>query len=155
MNPEILKQLRDVHLPKAPSWWPLPPGYYLAFFVLLASVLLVGYFYKKKKPAWALRKNIQLELQAYEQSFLQTGDTKALQSNIGQLLRRVATKMGLMPTKNASLIDLCPRLEKLWGPSQTRELLELLEHNRFSNVSTLDGSYLLALANKKFKQCKL
>lgn len=42
-----LEQLRDIHLPAAPSWWPPAPGWWLVAVLALATLAWV---------AWALRR---------------------------------------------------------------------------------------------------
>lgn len=42
MNSAASLPLRDVHLPGAPGWWPLPPGWWLVLGVCAALVLGVA-----------------------------------------------------------------------------------------------------------------
>ena len=39
MQPDLLQQLRDIHLPAAPGWWPPAPGWWLL--ALLGITLLI------------------------------------------------------------------------------------------------------------------
>jgi len=41
MQPDLLQQLRDVHLPEAPGWWPPAPGWWLLLLLALAGLVLV------------------------------------------------------------------------------------------------------------------
>ena len=42
MNPEWLAELRDIHEPLAPLWWPPAPGVWLAAIGAVAAVVLVA-----------------------------------------------------------------------------------------------------------------
>lgn len=39
--PDLLSQLRDIHLPEEPSVWPLAPGWYVLGVFILASLFII------------------------------------------------------------------------------------------------------------------
>jgi len=42
--------LRDVHLPAAPSWWPLPPGWWMVIgAVLVVTVVVAGLLWLRRR----------------------------------------------------------------------------------------------------------
>lgn len=62
MTPPTGPQLRDIHLPAEPGWWPPAPGWWvLAALVLLAAVLLWR--------AWARRRSLARERTALVDEF--------------------------------------------------------------------------------------
>ena len=48
-DPDLLAQLRDLHPPAAPSWWPLAPGWWIA---LLLAVALLALAVRHGPPWW-------------------------------------------------------------------------------------------------------
>lgn len=56
MEPDLLQQLRDIHLPPAPLWWPPAPGWWLVALVLLAAL---GYGVYRLKRSVARRRPIR------------------------------------------------------------------------------------------------
>ena len=42
MNPDLLQQLRDIHLPTAPGWWPPAIGWWLLAALLAAALVWLG-----------------------------------------------------------------------------------------------------------------
>lgn len=57
--PELLTQLRDIHEPAAPSFWPLPIGWWiaaaLALVMLTICILLVVQEQRRKRPYARIR----------------------------------------------------------------------------------------------------
>jgi hypothetical protein len=43
MQPDLLQQLRDIHLPEAPSLWPPAPGWWILLAAVLAAIVWAGY----------------------------------------------------------------------------------------------------------------
>lgn len=85
-----LSQLRDLHLPKPVSVWPLAPGYYLLFFIAIL-VLVVGFFIfskfnKKRKLKKAALNEVLLIEQKYHAHKL--SKARALQG-LSILIRRL------------------------------------------------------------------
>lgn len=150
MDEKILNQLKDVHLPKDPSWWPLASGYYIVFFAIIFLFIIIYILIKKQKPRFILRKHIKKELSEIEKNYNLNNNSNLLQSNLVGLIRRICRKNKL----DNNNLKIC--VENLWGKNQdTEEFLALLEHDRFKKISTIDSSRLLSLAQKKFKTCKL
>ena len=61
MQQDALAQLRDIHLPADPSWWPPAPGWWLLALLVLAAIFFMALrgirAYRKRRP---LRRAVQL-----------------------------------------------------------------------------------------------
>ena len=70
MQSDPLQQLRDVHLPPDPNWWPPAPGWWLLAAVVLAAVAWLIYrmvqAYQRRAPLRTARRLLK-ELLAAEQ----------------------------------------------------------------------------------------
>lgn len=91
MRPDLLEQLRDIHAPAAPGWWPPAPGWW--FLALLAIVLLVWggrrlwRRWRRFQPARAAKK---LHLGLARQLQAQSLSPEAWLHATNQLLKRLA-----------------------------------------------------------------
>lgn len=85
-------QLRDIHLPAEPAWWPPAPGWWaLAFIVLLlAGVAIV--FVRKYRGALRRRREVMSELERMAAQYDRDADAARLAGGLHQLLRRVARR---------------------------------------------------------------
>ena len=81
---ELAAQLRDIHLPLPPSWWPPQPGWWLIALALLAACL----WWLRRPPAW--KREALARLQAAEADYASHGDTARLLAEITVLLRSCA-----------------------------------------------------------------
>ncbi|GHA01459.1 hypothetical protein GCM10008090_08250 [Arenicella chitinivorans] len=46
--PQLLEQLRDVHMPEPVSWWPLAPGYWLLLGLIVAMLLALVFWWQRR-----------------------------------------------------------------------------------------------------------
>lgn len=79
--------LRDIHLPEPVSWWPLAPGWWMAFaftILIIAAIFIARKIYKSKQ----LRRDIGAELERIKQQFQQTENKSQLAQSLSLLLRR-------------------------------------------------------------------
>jgi hypothetical protein len=83
-------ELRDIHLPPAPSWWPPAPGWWV-----LAALVLVALFFgvrwllrRRRERAW--RRRVHGELERIATSHAAQADPARVAVEVSQLLRRVS-----------------------------------------------------------------
>lgn len=80
-------QLRDVHLPAAPGWWPLAPGWWLligAVVVIALVVLSIHLFRRRRLQRWMTLFDRQIQA-------AQQGPAKLAAAS--ELLRRAARRL--------------------------------------------------------------
>lgn len=89
--PEQGLELHDIHLPAEPSWFPLAPGWWVLLAIIVASLALFFFVYKKRKrqahfqnEAIALIENILIQ---YENKELTTPNAI---TSISAALKRIA-----------------------------------------------------------------
>ena len=83
-NAELVAQLRDIHLPATPSWWPPQPGWWVIAIALLAA----GLWLLLRPPAW--KREALLRLRSAEQVYARAGDSARLLAEVSMLLRSCA-----------------------------------------------------------------
>lgn len=94
MQPDLLKQLKDVHSPAPISWWPLAPGWYIVAALVLALCVFIYWLWHKRQRLQQQKKHIKQQLQ----HLLQQHDLAAAMA----LLKQVA----MTNTKKQSVTDL-------------------------------------------------
>jgi len=92
-TPENLP-LRDIHLPDAVSWWPLAPGWWLLFLMIILMVTAAVFLYRRyrRKRNSPLRQ-AQLALQQIRDNFSRHRDQQQLIKDLSGLLRRTAVSL--------------------------------------------------------------
>lgn len=88
MNLSPGPQLRDIHLPAAPGWWPPAPGWWVVAVLVLISLLLVGRRIRRRLPPRRRWRAANAELERLTQRMAAGGDMAAFASGVSQLLRR-------------------------------------------------------------------
>lgn len=77
-------QLRDIHLPQAPGWWPPAPGWWLlAALALAALAIIVALLWRRFRRRRAL-------LRMFDERVAAAGSAPARVAAISELLRRAA-----------------------------------------------------------------
>lgn len=65
MQPDPLQQLRDVHLPSLPGWWPPAPGWWLLALVLICLLTWLGrklWRYRKQRQPFRIAQQLHQQL---------------------------------------------------------------------------------------------
>ncbi len=84
MNAATALQLRDVHLPAAPGWWPLPPGWWLVIGACALMALLAWAWHVRRRR---LRRRWQQHFATALAAAVTPADEVAA---MAELLRRAA-----------------------------------------------------------------
>ncbi len=83
-------ELRDIHLPAEPSWWPPAPGWWVAAGLLVIAVWAGFWWWQRRRRTRASQLRVVQELDQIVQSY--ATDSAARLNALHQLLRRVARK---------------------------------------------------------------
>lgn len=84
--------LRDIHLPPAPSWWPLAPGWWALLVLLVAALLVAAWRWRRHRRWQRARQRWLDELERLAARHVRDGDDVAFAASLHQLLRRVARR---------------------------------------------------------------
>lgn len=82
--------LRDIHLPPAPSWWPPAPGWWLLALIVGVLAFLLVRWARRRARARRWRRRIQAELDRIAATHAVQPDLLRLATELSQLLRRAA-----------------------------------------------------------------
>ncbi len=156
MNQELLSQLRDIHLPSEPSWWPPAPGYYIVFALGLLFFALTIFIIRWWRKNSRIKRLLRKEILSIEKRFQAGASVAALQTELNWLLRRAALVKQQKKKKDARTEDLSQSMLILFGNDEKARLLEsLLEQDRFKAENSLDGHHLLRLFKELMKTCRI
>ena len=82
--------LRDIHLPPAPSWWPPAPGWWILAIVLLVAIGFGIAMLVREVRARRWRGRIVAELDRIAATHASQPDGVRLATDVSQLLRRAS-----------------------------------------------------------------
>ena len=87
MNPEDIP-LRDLHLPEMIGWWPVAPGWWLLFGLLLFGLGFIARRALQKHQMNADRRRALSQLRLLQAEYDRSHDAVSLGVEISELLRR-------------------------------------------------------------------
>jgi len=90
MPPEVLSELRGLHLPEAPGWWPPAPGWWLLLVIIILVAFAVHWrFSRRKRSMRPLREALE-SLEACNNSLSREALTPMLYlDQVNALLKRL------------------------------------------------------------------
>lgn len=117
MQPDLLQQLRDIHVPADPLWWPPAPGWWLlAAAILLGCILAVRFAYRtyrRRRPIKRTRRLYQA-LHARLRAGEIPAETYVHESN--ELLKRLLIHgLGIQAARPASDTAWLRMLDECYG----------------------------------------
>ena len=90
--PDALAGLRDIHLPDPVAFFPLAPGWWGLFGLLLAAAAALIWLSSRRRRS--ARRAALGEVRRLEAAYAETQDAPALASGLSALLRRVCLLRG-------------------------------------------------------------
>lgn len=85
-----LAQLRDIHLPDMPGWWPPAPGWWILAALVLVALGTALWIWRRHHQRQAYRRQALQELEQAWAEFAADGDTGSYAQRLSQILRRTA-----------------------------------------------------------------
>ncbi len=86
-------QLRDIHLPTAPGFWPPAPGWWLLAAILLAVLVASIWKLRQQRIRRQRHRQILAELQRVRAAWTKHANTQQFAADVSAFLRRLA-RMG-------------------------------------------------------------
>jgi hypothetical protein len=83
-------QLRDIHMPADPSWWPPAPGWWIVFAIALGLLAWLVIRLKRRASRRRWQRSILDELTRISASEVARADSSRLLAELSQLLRRAS-----------------------------------------------------------------
>jgi len=98
MPPDLLSDLRDIHEPIAPGFWPPAPGWWLVFGLGMAAFVIatlltrrwLGYRAAMREPYVAAERHIRLAARQHAAGEI---DTRGLADRVSDVLKRVLVRV--------------------------------------------------------------
>jgi hypothetical protein len=157
MQPDLLQQLKDIHLPADPTWWPPAPGWWL----LLAAAVIAALWLarrlqqaiKQRRPIWEARRLYKTLHETYENGQI---DAATYLHEANELLKRLFVH-GLHddPARKANDAAWLQRLDTTVGSTEfTEGPGRQLGNQRFRPVPEADPDALHPLLTRLLKEVR-
>ena len=129
--------LRDIHLPAEPSWWPPAPGWWLLAALVLVAIVVAVWTWRRQRRLRGCRQQVLHELEQLIRQHRDDGSPERLLRDLHHLLRRVARRhdpratrqqgmawrqtLARVPVDAATLDRLCALDELIYQPPAARD----------------------------------
>lgn len=146
MNPEeLLKQLRGIHEPAPPSWWPLGIGWWLSLTLLLLIVVAAIYTTRWRIRSTACRRMARLQLKKLVADYEHHQRKGDLARNLAELIKRVLlarnNRSDVASLTQSRLIELLAIDNNRFAVSH--ELRQFLETSVYQKEADFDETALI------------
>jgi hypothetical protein len=155
MQPDLLQQLRDIHVPPPPGWWPPAPGWWILGIVLLGILGLLGRFgwraWHRRLPirrARALHARLVARCEAGEL------EATAYAHAANELLKRLYVHgLGIAAARRAADRDWLVLLDRALGePAFSDGPGRILGADRFTPHPAVDAAALARLVERLLRR---
>lgn len=85
-----LAQLRDIHVPELPAWWPPAPGWWILAALVLAAVAAALWAWRRHYQQRAYRRQAVQELEQAWAELVADADASRYAQGLNRILRRTA-----------------------------------------------------------------
>lgn len=157
MQEDLLQQLRDIHLPAEPSWWPPAPGWWLLAAVAIALLI---WALRELRRAWLRRQPLKLARGYYADVYaaFQAGDIdgRTYLNRTNELLKRLYIH-GLGDDEARAMSDdrwLAYLDARLGGNGFTSGPGRQLGNQRFQSAPEADPEALHPLVTRLFTEAR-
>jgi hypothetical protein len=151
MQPDLLQQLRDVHVPAEPGWWPPAPGWWLlALAMAVLSGVLLRTAWRWWRRAAPVRQARALHAALARQLYAAELDDRAYADACNELLKRLFVH-GLRLPDTGPLADdrwLAVLDGVLGEPAFSQGPGRALGESRFRRDAAIDGRALEPLVRR-------
>ncbi len=86
----LAQQLRDIHLPEPPGWWPPAPGWWLLSGLLLGAALCLAWHLRRRWLRQAFRRQGRALVECEYREWLSHGDGQRYAQRVNSVLKRTA-----------------------------------------------------------------
>jgi hypothetical protein len=82
--------LRDIHLPREPSWWPPAPGWWIVALLIVIAIVAAFWWWRRQRERHAIESALLAEVDVLVEQWRE--QPQQLASGLHQLLRRCALR---------------------------------------------------------------